>query len=227
MNLLQLTQAVKRESGMAGGGPLSVSTTVLQEQRLFAWVNWAARDITLAREDWRFRRANATLASTTDQANTAADFGLTDFASWKPATRFYKPSTYRVSDGLSMERELVWMDYDQFRKTYTIGTQTPGMATNWTISPSEEFLLGPAPDSAHFIRADYVRDYTDLVLDTDTPIIPARFHMLIVWRALREYGGFDAASEVFQRADQNYNSMWPQLLQSQTEAPTIASLSLA
>lgn len=227
MNLLQLTQAVKRESGMAGGGPTSSSTTVLQEQRLFAWVNWAARDLTLAREDWRFRRASATLASTTNQVNTATDFGLTDFASWKPATRFYKPSTYRVSDGLSNERELAWMDYDQFRKTFFIGTQTPGMAANWSISPDEEFLLGPAPDSAHFIRADYVRDYTDLVADTDTPIIPARFHMLIVWRALREYGGFDAASEVFQRADQNYNAMWPQLLQSQTEAPTIASFSLA
>jgi hypothetical protein len=43
-----------------------------------------------------------------------------------------------------------------------------------------------------------------MTVDTDTPMIPTRFHNLIVWRALAEYGGFDAASEVFTRADRNY-----------------------
>lgn len=227
MNYLQLAQAVKRETGVAGSGPSSVSTPVLQESRLFTWVNWAARDITLQREDWRFRRGTATLASTTNQLNLPTDFGLTNFASWKPATRFYKPSAYRVSDGASQERELTWMDYDLFRKTFLIGAPAPGSVQYWSISPNEELLLGPAPDSAHFIRADYVKDYVDMVADTDVPAIPTRFHMLIVWRALREYGGFDAATEVYQRASENYTAMWPQLVQSQIEAPSFVAQSLS
>lgn len=227
MNFLQLAQRVKVESGLAGPGPSSVSTPTLSEQRIFAWVNWAARDITLQREDWRWRRGSATLASTTAQVNTATDFGITDFASWKMGTRFYKPSAYRIADGASTEHELQWLDYDQFRKNYIIGTPATANVQCWSISPDEEFLLGPTPDAAHFVRADYVKDYTDMTADADTPAIPARFHMLIVWRALKEYAGYDAASEVLLRAESNYTAMWPQLVQSQIEAPSFMARPLA
>lgn len=227
MNYLQIAQAVKRESGLSGS-ITTVASTTTEDSRIANWVNWAARDIHLAREDWRWRRGSATASSTTVQTNTAAGpFGLTDFASWKSANAVYKPTAYRIADGVAMERQLQWMSYDQFRMTFTVGTQTSGVATYWSISPSEEFLLGPAPDSAHFVRADYVKDYTDLALDADIPAMPTRFHMMIVWRALLEYGGFDAAGEVYQRADQNYKLMWTSLVQNQLETPFISARSLA
>lgn len=227
MNYLQLAQAVKRESGLSGA-IATVASTTTEDVRIANWVNWAARDIHLAREDWRWRRGSATANSTSTQANTASSaFGLTDFASWKRENGVYQPSAYRISDGSGTERRLFWMPYDQFRMQFTVGTQTAGVATYWSISPSEEFLLGPAPDGPHFVRADYVKDYTDLSADGDTPTMPSRFHMMIVWRALVEYGGFDAAGEVYQRADQNYRLMWTALVQSQLEAPSFAHRSLA
>lgn len=226
MNFLQIAQAVKRESGLSGELP-SVTATTGDDRRIANWVNWAARDITLMREDWRFRRGSATLASTLSQSNPAASFSLTDFASWKPATRFYKPTSYRLADTASTEGALVWLDYDAFRATYFVGTQTPGRAQHWSVAPDESFLIGPTPDTEHFIRADYVKDYIDMSADADIPVIPTRFHMLIVWRALMEYGGFDAAGEVFQRAQANYLAMWPQLVQSQIETPGFAARSLA
>ncbi len=228
MNLLQLTQAVKRESGLGDSTSVaSITTAVGDDKRMFAWVNWAARDITLAREDWRWRRGAATLASTTAQDNDSSDFLLNDFASWKKASGFYKPSAYRLTDGAATERELMWLDYDQFRKQFIMGTPATGSVQYWSVSPTEGFLIGPTPDAAHFLRADYVKDYTDLVADADVPAIPARFHMLIVWRALMEYGGFDAASEVYQRAQNNYIVAWPQLVQSQIEMPGITARALA
>jgi hypothetical protein len=226
VNYLQLAREVKRESGLSGGGPVSITTATGDDLRIFNWVNWAARDITLSREDWRFRRGSATLASTTSQANPASAFGLTDFASWKAENNSYKPSTYRVSDGAGMEQAMVFLSYDEFRQRFMVGQQTPSSPQYWTVSPSEDFLVGPAPDFAHFIRADYVKDYTPMALDADVPIIPARFHMLIVWRALMEYGGFDSAGEVYQRAQSNYSLGYPQLSQSQTDAPTFAARSL-
>ncbi len=228
MNYLQLTQAVKRESGLGAANSIVSSTTATgDDRRMFDWVNWAARDITQAREDWRFRRGSATLVSTVNQSNTAADFGLTDFASWKSAGLVYKPTAYRLTDGANTEQALAWLDYDQFRQRYMVGSQTPGQSQYWSIAPDEAFLIGPTPDSAHFVRADYVKDYSDLTADAQIPSIPARFHMLIVWRALMEYGGFDAAGEVHQRASSNYNLMWPQLTQSQLEMPSFAARSLA
>lgn len=227
MNYLQLAQAVKQESGMAGSGPTDVATTVQSERRIFSWVDWAARDIALQREDWRWRRGSATLASTTSMANAPAAFGLTDFASWKGANSKYWPTAYRISDGAATESKLTWLEYDEFRIKFMTGAQAPGLAQYWSVSPSEEFLIGPTPDSAHFIRADYVKDYAPLTQNTDTPPMPARFHMLIVWRALKEYGGYDAASEVYQRASENYQAMWPGLVQSQLEAPGFIARSLA
>lgn len=228
MNFLQMAQAVKRESGLGPAASIvAYSSATGDDLRMFDWVNWAARDITLSREDWRFRRGTATLASTTSIANTSTAFGLTDFASWKGENRLYKPSTYRVTDGITQEKDLTWMDYDSFRKAFLTGYHTPGSVQYWSISPSEELLIGPTPDSAHFVRSDYIKDYTDMAADADTVLIPPRFHMLIVWRALMEYGGFDAAGEVYQRAERNYTLGWPQLVQSQMDTPTIAARSLA
>lgn len=228
MNYLELVQAVKRESGLgAASSIVGIASAQGDDLRMFDWVNWAARDITLAREDWRWRRGMATLPSTTSITNAASAFSLTDFASWKGEAREYKPSAYRVSDGVATEKPLTWLEYDQFRKMFFTGTHATGNLQYWSISPAEEFLVGPTPDSAHFIRADYIKDYTDMTADSDIPLIPARWHMLIVWRALMEYGGFDAATEVYQRAERNYTLSWPQLVQSQMDQPSIGSRALA
>jgi hypothetical protein len=119
------------------------------------------------------------------------------------------------------------LTYDAFRKQFLIGTPASGSVQYWTISPSDQFLVGPAPDSAHFLRADYIKDYTDMVADGDVPALPTRFHMLVVWRALMEYGGFDAAGEVYQRAEKNYTLTWTSLVQSQLETPSMMARSLA
>lgn len=228
MNWLQLAQAVKRESGLGMESTIvSYATAQNDNARFFQWAQWAARDLTLQREDWRWRRGSATLASTTNQTNTATDFGLTDFASWKAQTKEYRPSAYRVSDGVSTERELTFMSYELFRKNFILGAQVPGTVQCWSISPADELLLGPTPDAAHFVRADYTKTYVEMTGDTSTPAMPERFHMLIVWRALMEYGGFDAAGEVYQRAERNYTLGWPQLAKAQLEQPSLNARSLA
>ena len=84
MNFLQLAQAVKRESGLSGGGPLSVVTATGDDARIFQWVNWAWRDIALMHESWLFRRASAqgeTSAMTMAHDYGAPGFALTDFGS--------------------------------------------------------------------------------------------------------------------------------------------------
>ena len=226
MTFLQLAQAVKRESGaQAGSGPTSVSTTILAEQRIFHWVNWANRDLTLTREDWRWRRGSATMPSTTSGTLTPANFSIPSFASWKREAKHYRPSCKVLPDGA--EAELRWMEYDQFRQTFVVGAPAAGTPQYWSVSPNDEFLLGPTPESAVFVRADYIKGYSALTADSDIPDMPSRFHMAIVWKALMEYGGFDAAGETYQRALTNFQAIWTQMVQSQLEAPTFAHRSLA
>lgn len=222
MNLLQLTQAVKRESGLTGGGPTSFATATGDDLRMFYWVSWAWRDIELMHETWLWRRGEAT--ATTSGSRTLSptdDFGLADFARWMQPDDIYRPTCYRVSDGVASERELYWLEYNAFRKAFEIGSHTAGGLQSWASKPDGSMLVGPTPDAAHVVRAQYIKRHVALESAADpdaaTPGMPEDFHMLIVWNALMQYGGFDAAAEVWQRAERNYNSMISALLQSQLQ----------
>lgn len=230
MNFLQLARAVKRESGLSGGPPASVTTASGDDARVFEWVNWAWRDIALAHESWLFRRGEAlgqATGITLPPAAALPGFALTDWASWKQQNPEYRPSAWRVADGQASERGMEYLPYDRFRARFLVGAHSPGPLRFWSIAPGGELLVGPTPDSAHQVRASYVRDVVDMALDADVPAMPARFHPLIAWRALREYGGFDAASEVYQRAEQNYSMGYSALAQSQLPRPGFGARPLA
>ncbi len=222
MNFLQLAKAVKRESGLSGGAPASVVTANGDDARIFEWVNWAWRDIAMAHEGWLFRRGEAlgeTTAMAMPPAAAAPGFALADWADWKPQADGYKATAWRVADGQATEHALEFVPYEPFRQRFIVGTHVPGPLRFWTTAPGGELLVAPTPDAAHRVRAAYIRDVVDMALDADVPAMPPRFHPLIVWRALREYGGFDAASEVYQRAEQNYSMGFSALAQSQLPRP--------
>ena len=230
MNFLQLAQAVKRESGLSGGAPASLATAKGDDARIFQWVNWAWRDIALMHESWFFRRGEAlgeTSAMVMSPTASAPGFALTDWATWKPQADDYRPSAWRVTDGQAAEHPLQFLPYDSFRSRFIVGVHTPGPVRFWSVAPSGDLLLGPTPDAAHRVRASYIRDVVDMTADADEPAMPQRFHAIIVWRALREYGGYDAASEVFQRADQNYNMLMSALTQAQLPRPGFGARPLA
>lgn len=230
MNFLQLAQAVKRESGLSGGGPVSVVTATGDDARFFQWVNWAHRDICLMHETWLFRRGSA-LGEATVMAMphdlAAPGFGLTDFGSWKPQNPEYRPSAWRVSDGQRLEQHLSYLPWDEFRARFVMGAHEAGPVKFWTTDPAGQLMVAPTPDSAHMVRADYIKDVVDMTADADQPMLPTRFQPLIVWRALTEYGGFDAAGEVMQRAERNYNTNLPALLQAQLPMRWISARPLA
>lgn len=218
MNLIELSREVKRESGLSGDGATTVSLAKGNDERILAWVREAWRDIDLMHETWTWRQAQAegqtSGAMLMEPGAAAPGFALTSFARWRQHTRLYQPTAFRVSDGLQAERPLGFLPYDRFRRLFMVGVHQPGGLQYWSESPAGDFMVGPTPDSTHVVRADYIRDHVPLVADTDTPALPARFHPLIVWRALREYGGFDAATEAYMRADRNLSGGLPSLRQA-------------
>jgi hypothetical protein len=215
---LELAQATKVESGLTGGGPTTVVNASDDDRRFFNWVAWAWRDLELLHESWEWRRGMASALTTIGVVSPTAPvngFGLTDWASWMTPTNKYKPTAYRVSDGIGNEMALTYLDYDSFRAKFLVGAQTPGGLQYWSIAPSGDFLVGPFPDSQHFVRSDYIKDHVPLTVDTQPPLMPARFHQLLVWLALKQYGGYDAASEIYQRATENASGFMSALSQAQ------------
>ncbi len=160
-------------------------------------------------------------------AAAAPGFALSDWADWKPQADGYKATAWRLADGQVAERPMEYLPYEAFRQRFLVGTHSPGPLRFWTTAPSGDMLVAPTPDAAHQVRASYIKDVVDLVSDADVPAMPPRFHNLIAWRALREYGGFDAASEVYQRAEQNYSMGYSALAQSQLPRPGFGARPLA
>nr|HPL79494.1 hypothetical protein [Burkholderiaceae bacterium] len=74
---------------------------------------------------------------------------------------------------------------------------------------------------AYKLRIEYWKEPSELAADADTPDMPDRFHMLLVWAALQEVAKFDAAPEVLARAEKNHGALKFALTMDQSRLPTL------
>ena len=218
MNYIQLIQRLKRESGRSGTVPASVAVLAGDDLNLGAWVADAWRDVQRRRADWAWMRKtvigplpNASGA----YAATDIDPLATDLARWQDSTRWYAVRCFATATP-GQVWDLLWLPYEQFQALFMVAQPAPGAPQYWSVAPDNRLLLGPAPTLATYsVRADYWARPSELALDADTPGMPAQFHMLLVWRALLEVAGFDAAPEVEVRAKRNLRMAWSDLLDDQ------------
>ena len=213
MNFLQLCQDVFREGGISG----QISSTQNQTgeaSRVVGWVQKAYREILNDQPDaWNFTRESATKQLTAGVGTYSfADLAIVGGVQWDTSTM-----RYAASSDLSDEAHLTELDFATFRNTWQFGPSRTQQGTPADVSVNNEtsLVIGPIPAAAGWIVFDY-KAMPTLISDTDTPVIPERFHNAIVWRALRHYGLYEAAPEVVARADIAYKETMLQLTIDQT-----------
>jgi hypothetical protein len=223
---LELVNKVKREAGIAGGVALgSLASAVGDTLKVVGWVPDAYREIQQLPHNWRWLRKSAlgdvsgAALSYSIDALLGVSAGTTRFSRWVRPSTNYRPTAYLASNP-GTEWALTWLPYDRFRLAFMIGTHTPGAPQYWSVANDGALLVGPTPDQAYKLRADYYASPQLLSADGDLPEMPAEFHLLIAWRALGEYGAFDAAPEVLARASSNYETMLNRLIQQEGEPIT-------
>jgi hypothetical protein len=119
----------------------------------------------------------------------------------------WKKDSFRVfttTANYADEMLFSWMTWDVWRNVYQYANtrfdQSRPVAL--TIDPLKNLGLGLTPNATGYtVVYEYYRKPKDLVADGDTPDMPDRFHMLIVYRALLAYGVFMSAPEVIDRAN--------------------------
>jgi len=196
MNFLQICQMVARESGTISG--TQPTTTQNQSGRLLKIVNWVAdawTQIQNKHASWKFMRqpfpaSAATIANV--QLYPAATLAITDFGEWIVEKNLL--SVYDPTIGTADETVLLFLDWDQYRRFYVQGAQTPDRPQFYSVSPSDQLALGPIPDKVYTIRGEYRQTAQALQLDTDIPSCPARFHGTIAWKALLRLDQADEAT---------------------------------
>ena len=206
MNYLQLSQMLRSECG-ASGAETSVLTGGAGWLRLCNWVSQAWNELQLANPDWDFLRAPATVNTVAQQGiYTAANFGLTDFGSWKEDSF----RIYLQAAGVGTESYLSRRDYNSFRDYYLLGSRKLVFSRPIEISftPDKHIIFGLVPDASYTVSGEYYKTPAIMTLDADTPIgLPDRFHIAIVYRAMMSYGAFESAPEVYQRGNTQLNAM--------------------
>lgn len=230
MNYLQLVQRAMVEGGASG----SITTTANQSgeaQRFCNWIQAAFNDIQTIHDDWKWMRSSYILNYEGDSEDgTGLSFtSVAGQAVYRlgaaPGQLGIDPDTfqkwvrgsfwvYPTAAGYTAETQLDLMDYDVWRATYMLGANRDVKTRPVAMAEGPDFsiCLGPPPDTGYTITGDYYTAPSQMAQDTDVPFgLPPAQHMIIVWKALLDYGGYEAASDVYQRAQTHYDSMMAQL----------------
>ena len=127
---------------------------------------------------------------------TKAELDVSDLGQWDT-------TSMRVSSNEDRRDEtfIIGQRWPAFRDYWRFSTRryTTSRPLNCAINQDTNLEIGPVPDAAYWLTFQYIDVPTDLLEDGDIPVIPDRWQMAIVWRALMLYGGYEAASEAYAR----------------------------
>ena len=219
MNFLALAKRLRQECGATGTDNTVVNATG-EWSRLVNWIITAWEDIQNDQPNWLWMRKDFTFNTTPNKGeySVVTDLGITDFAEWRKGSfRLY------LSDaGIGNELLIPYRNYEAFRDYYLLASRRllSSRPTEITVSPTQSLILGLMPDNVYVVSGQYQKNSVLLAADTDTPDLPSRFHMVIVYRAMMSYGGFDAANEVYARGEKEYKKMMNELELSQLPSIT-------
>lgn len=201
MNFLQLCQRMRQECGISGNGPASVNNQIGENKRIIDWVASAYEDLQMKHTDWYWMRSSYEFTTTADVAGySPSDAGITDFAQWDNETI----RLYSASETEENARFLHFMPYLTYVKSKMTMADQANRPSYFTIMPDMKLQLAPKPDAVYTVKGDYFKSPVTLTATLDTPDLPARFHMAIVYRAMMMYARYEAAGEIYADAEANY-----------------------
>jgi len=197
MNLLQLVQALQRESGTGNQAISSVASLSGESLRLLNWVLQADLTIQSLVYDWLYLWVgDATAVTTGIGVNTYA--GPSDLNVWDRESFFIDGTAVSVVE-----------DFD--RSTFP-RTAATGKPNSIYILPNNQLRVYPTPDAAYDITFDYWKKPVQMaVANTSESVIPSQFRYAIVFEALSYYATFENAQEAMAKASQGISTWLPKL----------------
>ena len=205
MNFLQLCQGVFIEGGISGQ-ITSVQNQSGEALRIVTWVAGAYREI-LNSDQFNLnfiRKSKAVQLTIGQDTYTKADLGVPTLGQWDTNSM-----RVALNSNLSDETFLIGQRFPEFRDYWDFSTRRDVLSRplNCTVTPETNLRIAPKPSAAFYLNFQWLEVPADLIDNDDIPVIPDRWQMAIVWRALRHYGLFESAPEVVMRADTNYREI--------------------
>lgn len=178
MNYLDLINAVLREVN-------EVELTTLASARgiqssISDFINKSQRDIINSEVEWPFTVTSGSITTTAGTAEYT-----------KPVTaKTIDFDSFTVQESVTTaEKKLKYISFEEYIEKLNEADTDPAGGSQALpqyvyLTPDEKIGLSPVPDlSTYTVRYYYYATHTDMTLATDTPVIPERFHDVIVNRA--------------------------------------------
>jgi len=205
MTFLEICQMLAQLSSIPGGGPVSVTSQTGELKRVVDWAKKAWVDVEIRHPRWDFLRKDLQFNTVAGQQGyTLTQQAATDLRHVdKDSLRCYKTAV-----GVSDEQYLVFWDYNTFRDVYMFASQSQQRPMVFTQDPANRSMLfGSIPEDIYTVRGKYWRRAVEPTTDAESPAFPAEYHMVIVYRALLKYAGYEAAGDAKQTALEEYGPL--------------------
>jgi len=211
MNYLELCQALAREMGV--NAPASVIGQSGDAARIVNWVKEAWFEVQAADAEWDFlwKRVSFQTSAGTQQYTPS----LNDVNVWDP--KYF--TVFKTSEGEATETALLHMPHWEYKRE-DVGVVEQQRPTHVIFIPNGDLILHPTPDATYTVQLAYWKHPVELSAASDTPVIPAFLHSMIVDKAMEYYGVYEEAPNIYQGAAMRYQQKLNHLLRR--SAPMIA-----
>lgn len=198
MTFLELCQDLVRKAGISGS-LVSVDGQSGEALRVVNWIAEAYQIVQSQHSDWTFLRTDVAFGTIAGNTYMAAAAGVTEFGEWHFAGGW---RCYQTALGFADEQQLRYMQYDEFRNRYMYGANrdTTGRPLVVTERPDQSLVLWPTPDAAYTIVGEQHRAPHNFVANADVPLFAAKYHRVIVYRALMFYAEYEGDATTFAAA---------------------------
>lgn len=219
MTFVQLLERLRVECGVSGQPITDVTTVTGEHLRLKNWLQSAVLDIQRQSGGlWEFLRREGSHTIPVDGSLLSiAEWSAEAVAQWKIDE--FRIAPFGTARGLSIP--MVFVPYDQFRNGVGLLTTPAAKPIYFTVRRGDKaVLVAPQADAQYTLFFDYWSAPIAVEDDDDQPPFPLEFHMLAVYKAMQDYGLYEAAPEVVQRARDRYDEMIFTLRLQQLPPPT-------
>jgi hypothetical protein len=210
MTLVELMDKLRIEAAASGVTITEAEDELTGEmERLRKWIIDAWKDIQRRHTSWRFLFVESSYTMTANESTLApTEYTAGEVAEWHE-------HSFRMAEAGGARKDsqpLMFWDYFDFRDGPGLDITVAGKPTAITAHPEDEALMiAPPTDTARVLFYDYWRTPQILEDNEDEPIMPARYHDLIVWWALRKYALHESAVEALTSANAEIGRLLPEL----------------
>ena len=194
MTFLEMVRTVRLLSGMQGTGPASTVDATGVEEVIVRMVRDAYVDIQNIREEWDWLNKKGSFVTQIGQS----DYTLLDiFMSANPLFKKYDLSSFRIINSDGQKRVLTNVDREALQLRYMNDTSTKLPALFAVEESDRSLILKPIADAVYTVDFRYWRSPEILTTDTQIPLLPVSYHLLIVYKGLEKLAVYLSAPELF------------------------------